>query len=56
MSNIKKILNQILTGRSDANIPFKDLYNLMIGLGFEVRIKGSHHIFRRSDIDEKINI
>jgi predicted RNA binding protein YcfA (HicA-like mRNA interferase family) len=56
MSRINKILSRILTGRSDANIPFKDLKNLLLHLGFEERIKGSHHIFRRTDIDEKNNI
>ncbi|OGL47378.1 MAG: toxin HicA [Candidatus Schekmanbacteria bacterium RBG_13_48_7] len=56
MSNTKKILSQILKGRSDANIAFGDLCNLMIFLGFEERVKGSHHIFRRAEIEEKINI
>jgi len=49
-------LTQILTGRSDANILFKDLKNLLLHVGFEERIKGSHHIFRRAGVDEKINI
>jgi len=56
MSRINKILTQILTGRSDANILFKDLKNLLLHVGFEERIKGSHHIFRRAGVDEKINI
>ena len=49
-------MTQILTGRSDANILFKDLKNLLLHVGFEERIKGSHHIFRRAGVDEKINI
>lgn len=56
MSKLRKILDQILMGRSDANIDFKDLCNLMTVLGFEIRIRGSHHIFRRMDIIEKVNL
>ena len=56
MSKFKKINAQILTGRSDANIAFKDLCNLLTFLGFETRVKGSHHIFRKMDVIEKINL
>jgi len=35
---------------------FDDLINLHIQLGFDERIKGSHHIFRKLGIDEKINL
>lgn len=47
---------QILSGTSDANIGFKDLCQLLIHLGFDERTKGSHHIFRKSGIEEKINL
>ena len=43
MSKIRKIFEQILRGKSDANIEFQALCNLMTYLGFEMRIKGSHH-------------
>ena len=56
MSHIKKTLDKILGGRSDANILFNDIYNLLTYLGFDIRIRGSHHIFRRIDIEEKINL
>ena len=56
MSHFKRILSQILAGKSDANIAFNDLCNLLIHMGFEERTKGSHHIFRKSGIDEKIII
>ncbi len=46
----------ILTGQSDFNILFKDLTQLMFRLGFEERIKGSHHIFRKDGVEEKINL
>jgi len=56
MSNIRKTLDKILGGSSDANIVFNDLCNLLTHLGFDIRIRGSHHIFRRIDIEEKINL
>jgi hypothetical protein len=56
MSKHEKILLQILRGSSDANISFNDLFNLLKKLGFEERIRGSHHIFRKKGIIEKINL
>ena len=51
-----KILWQILKGSSDANIKFSDLRNLLIQLGFEERVKGNHHLYRKPEVYEKINI
>jgi hypothetical protein len=56
MSKYDKLLFQILRGTSDANIAFSDLRQLLISLGFEERIRGSHHLFRKAGIIEKINI
>ncbi len=56
MTKVKKTLNQILRGRSDANITFTDLINLLLSLGFDMRTKGSHHIFRKEGMMEKINL
>lgn len=56
MGKQEKILWQILRGTSDSNIRFADLCNLLIYLGFEERVKGSHHIFRKSGVEEKINL
>ena len=41
---------------SDANIGFADLVNLLKHFGFDIRIKGSHHIFRKDGILEKFNL
>ncbi|OGW16744.1 MAG: toxin HicA [Nitrospinae bacterium RIFCSPLOWO2_12_FULL_45_22] len=41
---------------TDANIHFEDLCNLLKNLGFEERIRSSHHIFRKEGIVEKINL
>jgi hypothetical protein len=56
MSKYDKLIFQILRGTSDANIAFNDLRQLLISLGFEERIRGSHHMFRRAGIIEKINL
>jgi len=56
MRKHEKLLFQILQGTSDANISFDDLCNLLIKLGFAERIRGSHHIFRKEGIIEKINL
>ena len=56
MQKFKKILDRILKGRSDANILFSDICNLLISLGFNMGVSGSHHIFRKDYIEEKINL
>lgn len=47
---------RILQGESDANIDFDDLRRLLGWLGFEERIRGSHHIFRKQGVRELINL
>lgn len=56
MSQRDKLLARILTGASDANIQFDDLCQLLRRLGFDERIRGSHHIFRKAGVEEKINL
>ena len=56
MSKHEKLLVQILQGGSDSNILFDDLCNLLKRLGFDERIRGSHHMFRKEGIIEKINL
>ena len=56
MGKYEKLLQQILRGTSDANISFDDLCQLLRRLGFEERTRGSHHLFRRQGIEEKINL
>ena len=41
---------------SDANIPFAELCELLRLLGFEERIRGSHHIFTKSPVQEILNL
>ena len=56
MPKSEKILRQILSGQSDANVRFADLRTLLLDLGFVERTKGSHHIFSRAGINELINL
>ena len=50
------MLETILLGRSDGTVDFRDLCSLLSSLGFVERIKGSHHIYSGSGIEEIINI
>lgn len=50
-----RLLNRILLGASDANIPFAGLRRLLQDLGFDERIRGSHHIFTKAGVDEILN-
>jgi predicted RNA binding protein YcfA (HicA-like mRNA interferase family) len=56
MGSHSKILQKIIFGRSDSNIDFSELCNLLNFLGFNERVKGSHHIFTKSGIPEILNI
>jgi hypothetical protein len=51
----EKTLEKVLRGTSDANIRFRELRNLLTALGFEERIKGSHHIFTFDGQDAALN-
>lgn len=49
-------LAHILRGDSDANIRFADLCALLAAKGFRLRVSGSHHIFTRAGVRERINV
>lgn len=56
MPHKEKVLAKVLSGRADANIGFNDLLGLLRELGFQERIRGSHHIFTREEIVEILNL
>lgn len=56
MGRYEKLLLLILRGTSDTNIDFDDLRTLLQRLGFEERVRGSHHVFRREAVEERINL
>jgi hypothetical protein len=56
MSKHGKLLEKILSGSADATVPFQGLCNLLTRMGFEHRIRGSHHIFYRTGVEEILNL
>jgi hypothetical protein len=56
MGKYDKLLKRTLRGASDADIPFNGLCGLLRRFGFEERIRGSHYLFRKEGVEEKINL
>jgi predicted RNA binding protein YcfA (HicA-like mRNA interferase family) len=56
MPKYNKTLEQVRSGRADANVRFEDLRALLLTLGFVERSRGSHHVFSRTGIEEQINL
>jgi hypothetical protein len=52
----EKLVAELLSGRADANFDFDELRGILLGFGFEERTRGSHHVFRRSGIEERLNL
>jgi hypothetical protein len=56
MGRRRKLYDSIVSGQSDANIPFEQSRSLLVHLGFDERISGSHHVFTKVGIEEIINL
>jgi hypothetical protein len=56
MTRRNKLLDKILRGTSDANVPFSELCELLRWIGFDERNRGSHHIFTKQGIEEILNL
>ncbi len=56
MGRYGKLLFKVLRGVSDSDVSFNDLVGLLKRLGFEERIKGSHHVFTLEGIPEILNL
>jgi len=56
MSKYDKLLLRILRGTSDTNISFADLCQILSHVGFDERIRGSHHIFIKEGVAEILNL
>ena len=56
MNRNDNLRQRILSGRSDANIRFDDLRQFLLRLGFVERVRGSHHVFRKEGVRERINL
>jgi len=51
-----KELERLLRGGSDANFRFESLRRILRTAGFSERIKGSHHVYSRTGVEEIINL
>ncbi len=56
MGKYEEFLLKILSGSSDRNIDFNDLRQLLLRFGFSENTRGSHHLFRKENVEEKINL
>lgn len=56
MGKYAKVLRNILSGGTDANIRFADIAHLLTRLGFAQRIRGDHSIFTKPGVEEIINL
>ncbi|WP_217349136.1 hypothetical protein [Algoriphagus sp. A40] len=56
MGKYEKLLLKILQGRSDHNISFDEFRTILGLFGFTERVKGSHHIFYKKEVEEIINL
>ncbi len=56
MSRRDKFLVQLLSGQHDHNLSFSALCTLLEALGFEKRVRGSHHLFGKPGVIDLINI
>lgn len=56
MSRFDKLLLKLLRATSDASFAFDDLRYVLEKLGFDERVRGSHHMFDRDGIPELVNI
>jgi predicted RNA binding protein YcfA (HicA-like mRNA interferase family) len=56
MSRQEKILERLKDFQRDNGWNFDDLCGVLTGMGFEMRIAGSHHFFRRADLPDALNL
>ena len=56
MGKYSKLRDKILAGSADGNIDFGPMCQLLVRLGFNERVKGSHHIFNRDGVAEIVNL
>lgn len=56
MTRHGRLITRILSGTADRNIRFDDLRGVLRAIGFDERIRGSHHILTRDGVTEIINL
>jgi predicted RNA binding protein YcfA (HicA-like mRNA interferase family) len=53
MSKFEKLAKQILEGRSTS---YQEAESVLSKLGFDLRIRGSHHVFAKKDYDKNVSL
>ncbi len=56
MSKRDKFIERFMSGQSDADISFDALCFVLKRFGFQVRVRGNHHIFTKDGVPEIINL
>lgn len=56
MNQQDKLLAKILSGASDTDIPFAQLWQLLYKLGFDERIRAGNYIFTIEGVEEILNL
>lgn len=56
VGKLEKLMLQVLSGGSDANIAFDDLRRQVVHTGFDERTRGNHAIFTRADVAQILNL
>ena len=56
MGEAEKLYKHIMLRRSDSSVPFSGLRGLLKKLGFDERIRGDHHIFTMTGVEEILNL
>ncbi len=49
-------MSRVLSGMADQSVRFQDIRGLLLALGFAERVRGSHHIYTRADVEEILNL
>jgi predicted RNA binding protein YcfA (HicA-like mRNA interferase family) len=56
MGKYDKLIDRILSGKHDNTMRFAEVMGLLTAFGFTERVKGSHHICHRADVEEILNL
>lgn len=56
MNQQDNLLAKILSGASDTDIPFAQLWQLLCKLGFDEQIRAGNYIFTKEGVEEILNL
>ena len=53
MSKLDKLVQKILEGR---DVSYEEVETLLLKLGFDKEVRGSHHVFRKPDYPKNVSL